>query len=102
MPKKYPLQVYLDAEQMQAIKNAARAKDASMADIVRESIARYLADIPVSEDPAMGIVGMGSSGRRDLARNHDRYLISALRRPSSTGDEVETSPAPDGRKGRRP
>jgi len=76
---------------MRAIKTMARAKHTSMADIVRESIARYLADVPVSKDPAMGIIGLGSSGRHDLAQNHDKYLRERLRdEPPSQGDGTKT------------
>lgn len=84
---RYPLQVYLNQDQLQALKDVAQREGVPMASIVRESIARYLAGVPLSEDPALGIIALGSSERRDLARNHDRYLRERSRGQSSLREE---------------
>lgn len=31
--------------------------------------------IPIEQDPALKIIGLGRSGRGDLAENHDKYLV---------------------------
>ncbi|MEM7800549.1 MAG: CopG family transcriptional regulator [Chloroflexota bacterium] len=75
---KKPLQVYLDQDQLEALRYQADQKGKSMGHLIRESIALYLAQIPVEEDPAMGIVGLGASKDGDLSVNHDQHLIDAF------------------------
>lgn len=76
MPQdKSPLQVYLDQKQLGTLRYLAKKRDTSMAEIIRESVAKYLSELPVEEDPAMGIVAMGRSGCSDIAENHDAYLV---------------------------
>ncbi|MDI3281535.1 MAG: CopG family transcriptional regulator [Bacillota bacterium] len=72
--EKHPLQVYLDAQQLEALRALAKKRDTSVAELVRESLSRYLAEVPVSEDPALEIIGLGRSGRGDLSAQHDFYL----------------------------
>ena len=69
-----PLQVYLDERQFDALRGLAGRRKTSMADIVRESLALYLANLPLEDDPAMRIVGLGSSGLTDATENLDRYI----------------------------
>ncbi len=57
---KKPLQVYLDQDQLNALRYQADQKGESMAHIIRESVALYLAQIPVEEDPIMNISALGS------------------------------------------
>ncbi|MBI5653312.1 MAG: hypothetical protein HZC40_23130 [Chloroflexi bacterium] len=35
---------------------------------------------PIADDPAMRIIGLGRSGKRDLSVNHDHYIVNALRK----------------------
>lgn len=78
--KKKPIQIYLDPQQNYALTALARNKGISKAGIIRESLERYLREIPVKDDPAIGLVGLGSSGRHDLSENHDAYLAQHVRR----------------------
>jgi len=36
---------------------------------------RYLSELPIEDDPAMNVVGLGKSGKTDLAEKHDKYYI---------------------------
>ncbi len=76
---KKPLQVYLDVDQEQALRALAQRLQVPMAELVRRSVSLFLAELPVEDDPAMRIVGLGS-GPSDLAEHHDRYLIELERR----------------------
>lgn len=77
MPKltKKPLQIYLDSKQDQVLRDLAHKRGTSVGSLIRESLARYIAEeIPIEQDPLMGIIGLGSSARGDLSINHDSYL----------------------------
>ncbi|HEY64910.1 MAG TPA: CopG family transcriptional regulator [Caldilineae bacterium] len=71
---KKPIQVYLDVDQEEALRALAQRLQISMAELIRRSVDQFLAELPVEDDPAMRLVGLGS-GPSDLARDHDRYLI---------------------------
>ncbi len=72
---KKPLQIYLDSKQDEVLRDLAYKRGTSVAHLIRESLARYIAEeVPVEQDPALGIIGLGSSERGDLSVNHDRYL----------------------------
>ena len=75
-----PIQIYLRPEQDQAVRALAQRQHASIAEIIRRSIDRYLVALPVEDDPAMRLVGLGGSGRKDLAARHDAFLAKAGRR----------------------
>ena len=51
-----------------------RKKGVSKIEVIRESPDKFLREIPLEEDPGMGLVGLGNSGKRDLSDNHDKYL----------------------------
>lgn len=34
----------------------------------------FLKELPIEEDPAMGLIGLGNSGKGDLSDKHDRYI----------------------------
>ena len=72
-------QIQLTEEQAQALKAQARIEERSMADLVRESVAEYLArrrgpDVAELACRARGLKGRFRSGCPDLAEAHDRYL----------------------------
>lgn len=71
---KKPIQLYLESHQYQVLKMLARQSGLSLASLVRRSIDRYLSELPVDEDPALQIIGLGRSGRGDLSVQHDSYL----------------------------
>lgn len=73
--KKHPFQVYLDDQQFEALKFIARQKEVPVAYIIRESVAKYLSEIPAEDDPGMQLIELGNSGKGDIAEKHDNYLI---------------------------
>lgn len=72
--KKKPIQMYIEPRQDAALAVLARKRGVSKAELIRESIERYITAIPVEDDPAMGLIGLGRSGKRDLSEEHDRYV----------------------------
>ena len=51
-----------------------KKKGVSKAEIIRRSLENLLKELPVEEDPALGLLGLGRSGKRDLSDKHDQYL----------------------------
>jgi predicted DNA-binding protein len=72
--RKKPIQIYIEADQDAVLERLASKKGVSKAALIRESVEKYLRDIPVEEDPALGLIGMADSGKSDLASRHDEYL----------------------------
>lgn len=72
--KKKPIQIYVEVRQEHLLEVLSKKRGVSKAEIVRESLERYLHELPLEEDPATGIVGLGNSGKGDLSENHDKYL----------------------------
>ena len=52
-----------------------RKKGVSKIEIIRESLDKFLREIPLEEDPGMGLIGLGNSGKRNLSDHHDKYLV---------------------------
>lgn len=73
--KKKPIQIYIDAGQDSILDALSKRRGISKAAIIRESIEKMLREIPVEEDPAMELMGMGSSGKGNMAEQHDQYLV---------------------------
>ena len=74
--RKIPIQVYLEPDQDQLLRRLSKHKGMSRAAIIRSCISQYIESLPVSDDPAWGLVGLGDSGKGDMAENHDDYLTS--------------------------
>lgn len=74
--KKKPVQLYLDPEQDRRLAQLARSMERPKAEVIRMCIDRFLTQLPLENDPALEIVALGGSGRGDLARRHDAYLVS--------------------------
>lgn len=76
--------IYLEAEQLEALKQRARAERVSVAELIRRLVRQYLgapAGVPpVRTEVYARIVGLGASGRADIGDEHDRHLGEALRR----------------------
>lgn len=82
MPSFVRTQVQLTEEQARALKDRARSEERSMADLVRESVAEYLARRPARDRRALlgrarALTGRFHSGYADVAENHDRHLDEA-------------------------
>ena len=75
-PKKIPVQVYLEPEQQKIIGLVSRASGKSKAAIIRLCISDFIARLPLEKDPALNIMNLGASGKRDIAEKHDGYLAS--------------------------
>ena len=73
--KKKPIQIYIELQQDHVLKALSKRKGISKAEIIRESLERFLREVPVVEDPAISLIGLGSSGKRDLSDQHDKYLV---------------------------
>ena len=76
-------QIQLTEAQARALKARARREDRSMAELVRESVAEYLARRPAPDvrelaRRARDLEGRFRSGGPDLAEEHDRYLDEAF------------------------
>ncbi len=74
--KKIPIQVYLEPEQNKIIRFLAKSTGRSKAAIIRLCISKFIASLPAEKDPALNIVNLGASGKKDIAERHDEYLLS--------------------------
>jgi len=75
-------QIQITEEQAQALKEIARERGISMAELIRQSIDGFIRarNQPTLEERrrrALSIIGIASSGVSDLATAHDRYLAEA-------------------------
>jgi hypothetical protein len=76
---KKPIQIYLEPTQDKALRVLSQREGVSLAELIRRTIDHYLAELPVEEDPALRIIGLGCSGREDMASKHDDYLAALTR-----------------------
>lgn len=74
--KKIPTQIYLEPEQEKVIALLSKATGKSKAAIIRSCIAKFLSNLPLENDPALGIMNLGASGKKDIAERHNEYLLS--------------------------
>ena len=76
--------IYLEREQLRALKARARAERISLAELLRRLVQANLDQSsplpPVPADAHTAMVAIGSSGVDDVADRHDEYLGKALRR----------------------
>ncbi len=52
----------------------SKRRGISKAGIIRESLERFLREVPVEEDSAMSLIGLGYSGKKDLSVRHGQCL----------------------------
>jgi Ribbon-helix-helix protein, copG family len=75
--------LYLDAEQLELLKERARAERVPVTELVRRLIRQYLGQ-PIrgsaSADSWARLVGLGASGQSEVSEQHDRALGDALSR----------------------
>ena len=81
--KKKPIQIYIEPQQDYVLGNLAKKRGISKAEIIRKSLDKFLREIPLEEDPGMGLIGLGSSGKRNLSDDHDKYLVRHTRQKKS-------------------
>lgn len=72
--KKKPIQIYVEPRQDNILEAMSKKKGISKAAIIREGIEKFLKELPAEDDPAMGLMGLGNSGKGDLSDKHDKYL----------------------------
>lgn len=77
-------QIQLTEVQARKIKRIAAERHVSMAEVIRESVDRYVhdeldADRDSRRERALKAIGSCSSGLKDLARRHDDHLAEAYR-----------------------
>ncbi len=73
-------QIQLTEEQVKALKKIALSRHLSIAEIIRQAVdtvirTNTMVDIEERRKRAIDIVGRFSSGKRDISRKHDTYLI---------------------------
>jgi len=69
------IQVYLEPELKEQLESLASELDVSRSELVRQSIRRLLQEGKFNEqDPLLGIIGLGKSGKNDISERHDRYI----------------------------
>ena len=71
--KKIPTQIYLEPEQEKIIALLSKATGKSKAAIIRSCISKFLSNLPLEKDLALGIMNLGASGKKDIAERHDEY-----------------------------
>ena len=76
-------QIQLTEEQVKALKKIALSRHLSIAEIVRQAVdtvirTNTVVDIEERRKRAIDIVGRFSSGKRDISRKHDTYLVEAF------------------------
>ncbi len=73
--KKKRIQIYLDPSQNNVLEILSKKNGVSKAEIIRKSLEKFLKELPVEQDPAMGVIGLGSSGKGNLSDQHDKYVV---------------------------
>jgi hypothetical protein len=73
-----PIQVYLDERQNRALRRLASQEEATLSELIRRGVDLLLEQVPVEQDPAFQLIGIGSSGVADLGEQHDEYLTQEI------------------------
>ena len=76
-------QIQLTEEQVKALKRIALSRHLSIAELIRQAVdtvirTNTMVDIEERRKRAIDIVGRFSSGKRDISRKHDTYLVEAF------------------------
>nr|MBC8362972.1 hypothetical protein [Candidatus Desulfatibia profunda] len=74
--KKVPIQIYLEPEQKKVLDILSKTSGKSKASIIRACISKFIESLPLAKDPALNIVNLGASGKKDVSEKHDDYLRS--------------------------
>ena len=80
MPKR-PIQVYLDDRDRGLLDGLARRLGRSKAEVLREAVRRWAAELSGQGDPLLGLIGGLDSAAvpADLSTRHDEYAVRAYR-----------------------
>ncbi|MCF6154617.1 MAG: ribbon-helix-helix protein, CopG family [wastewater metagenome] len=76
-------QIQLTEEQVKALKKIALSRHLSIAELIRQAVdtmirSNTMVDIEERRKRAIDIVGRFSSGKRDISRKHNTYLVEAF------------------------
>ena len=76
-------QIQMTEEQVKALKRIALSRHLSIAELIRQAVdtvirTNTMVDIEERRKRAIDIVGRFSSGKRDISRKHDTYLVEAF------------------------
>ena len=75
--------VYLDSEQLQALRTEAKTQGISLAALLRRLVQEHLEKrqhlAPAPPGAFLRLVGLGASGQEDISEHHNDYLGKALR-----------------------
>jgi hypothetical protein len=82
---KKPLQVYLRADQLDALRALAKRRGDSMAGLIREGVDNLLQEVPPEEEPLLEVVGLYDSGIGDLSEKHDEYIAQMIEEENQSG-----------------
>jgi metal-responsive CopG/Arc/MetJ family transcriptional regulator len=68
-------QIYLPSDLSAALDRLARGRRTSRAELLRQAAREFLQrEEPASDDPILGIVGLGDAGPGAVSEEHDRFL----------------------------
>jgi hypothetical protein len=79
--------VYLESEELRALRVEAAKNGISLAELMRRLVKQHIEKRHpksiASPKAYLKIIALGSSGRKDVAERHDKYLGEVLRREHS-------------------
>jgi hypothetical protein len=78
-------QIQLTEDQARALKKIAISRHLSVAELIRQAVDSMIKSSPGVDAEerhkrATNVVGKFSSGKRDISRKHDTYLVDAYRK----------------------
>lgn len=78
-------QIQLTEGQSKSLKQLALTKNLSIAELIRQAVDGLIStgafvDMEERKRRAIGIVGRFHSGKRDISKEHDKYLSETFRR----------------------
>ena len=71
------IQIYLDPEVHQRLKERAKEEGISLAELIRRMAKDYLRKKALPKN-YLAIVGLGQSGKANISEKHDDYLAQGL------------------------
>jgi hypothetical protein len=75
---KRPIQVYPEERQDRVLRRLAAEEGVSLSELIRRSVDLMIDQLPVEQDPAWKIMGLGNTATSDLGTHHDQHLMREL------------------------
>lgn len=76
--------IFADEETLLALRSIAKEEGVSLAEVIRKALEAFVAQHRSSRPP-LSIVGIGRSGRHDVAERAEELLLQALRSSEGSG-----------------